>query len=194
MNVGTKSVLFGVHAFWWHPFTVALAWRRLYGKWPDRYALCAVFCHDLGYWGCPNMDGPEGRQHPVKGSQLARQFAKWMFRLTGSIGYGDSKYHEGITADLALYHSREYSKLAHQKPSPLCWADKFCCFYDPAWFYLLRAHLSGEIYEYRVNAAGIIPDEFSCADWYRTYRLRILWLPEIQSLLASRRQSCIFPF
>jgi hypothetical protein len=140
------------------------------------------------------MDGKEGRRHPERGASLAKKMARWMFRFTGSTGCGDSPYHEGVTHDLSLYHSREYSKLAHEKPSQLCWADKYCCFYDPAWFYLLRAHLSGEIYEFRANARDMIPDEFDYADWYRTYRLRILWLPEIQSLLAQRRRSCIFPF
>ena len=31
MRVGTKSVLFGVHAVWIHPFFVAWAWWRLFG-------------------------------------------------------------------------------------------------------------------------------------------------------------------
>lgn len=204
MNVGTKSILFGVHAFWWHPFTVALAWRKLYGKWPDRYEWCAIFCHDLGYWGCPNMDGKEGRQHPVLGAKFAGNLARWVNKIFGpywfdkASGHNSVNHHQIETAMLSLFHSREYSRESKLfPPSRLCWADKFCCFYDPTWFYLLRAHLSGEIYEFRANARGMIPDEFSCADWYRWYRLRILWLDEIQSLLAlrrhSRQQSCVFP-
>ena len=31
MRVGTKSVLFGVHAVWIHPFFVAWAWWKLFG-------------------------------------------------------------------------------------------------------------------------------------------------------------------
>ena len=34
MNIGTKSLLYGAHQFALHPFFVALAWRRLYGRWP----------------------------------------------------------------------------------------------------------------------------------------------------------------
>ena len=30
MRVGTKSVLFGAHAFWLHPFALAVAWWKLY--------------------------------------------------------------------------------------------------------------------------------------------------------------------
>jgi hypothetical protein len=200
MNVGTKSVLFGVHAFWWHPFTVALAWRKLYRKWPNRYEWCAIFCHDLGYWGCSNMDGAEGRRHPERGAIIAGNLARRLVKLLGPKWYDresgcDSVIFHGIqTALLSLLHSREYAKLHNMAPSRLCWADKFCCYYDPTWFYLLRGHLSGEIYEFRSNAMGHIPDEFSLADWYRWYRLKILWLPEIQSLLASRQRSCFFPF
>jgi hypothetical protein len=196
MKVGTKSILFGVHQFLWHPITVGLAWRHLYGAWPDRYEWIAIFCHDLGYWGKPNMDGAEGKTHPEAGAAWAKRFAKWMFRFTGSTLYGDSKYHEGVTHDLSLYHSREYCKLHGQKPSRLYAADKFCCYYDPAWFYLLRAHLSGEIHEYRANAVGLIPDTFTMRDWFRWYRLNVLWRKEIQDLLAQRQssRSCLFPF
>lgn len=61
MKVGTKSVLFGAHCFFIHPWFVALAWWRLYGfrGVEDRYVgrvsllnprlwLC-FFTHDLGY-------------------------------------------------------------------------------------------------------------------------------------------------
>lgn len=196
MNVGTKSILFGVHAFWWHPFTVALAWRRLYGKWPDRYEWCAILCHDLGYLGKPNMDGPEGRAHPVRGADWAARLAEKVARWSGKTELQQMAKHSEIY-HFTIFHSREYSKLNHREPSKLCWADKFCCFYDPPWFYLLRARLSGEIYEFRANSRGAIPNTFSYADWYGWYRDKINVLPEIQSLLAKRRslyRSCIFPF
>jgi len=183
MNVGTKSILFGVHAFWWHPFTVALAWRRLYQKWPTWYEWVCIFCHDLGYWGCPNMDGAEGRKHPVIGARIASKIVGFFAPRRAEWAYVST-----------ISHSREYARLFQYTPSRLCWADKFCCFYDPTWFYLLRAHLSGEIYEFRANASEHIPAEFTFREWYRWYRLKVLWLPEIQSLLASRRRSCLFPF
>ena len=34
MKVGTRSLLFGSHQFMLHPLFVAIAWRRLYGRWP----------------------------------------------------------------------------------------------------------------------------------------------------------------
>lgn len=186
MNVGTKSILFGVHAFWWHPFTVAIAWRRLYGKWPTWAEWVCIFVHDIGYWGCPNMDGAEGRKHPVAGARIAAAI----------VGFFSPRQAEWAYVS-TISHSREYSRLFQYVPSRLCWADKFCCFYDPPWFYLLRGHLSGEIHEFRANARGAIPDTFSYADWYGWYRDKINVLPEIQSLLAKRRslyRSCIFPF
>lgn len=207
MNVGTKSVLFGVHAFWWHPLTVARAWRRLYGVSPNRYEWCAILCHDLGYWGCPNMDGPEGREHPLRGALLAGNLARWVNKLFGrkwvdrDSGLHSSTHHLIQTAILALGHSREFTKRHKLTPSKLCWADKYCCWFDPTWFYLLRAYLSGEIHEFRTNANGYIPQDFTCREWYGWYRTRIYFLPEIQNLLEwqkirlqSRRRSCIFPF
>ncbi|MFP3947126.1 MAG: hypothetical protein ACLFWG_00215 [Longimicrobiales bacterium] len=74
MRVGTRSVLFGVHAFWMHPFFVARAWWKLYGFPWDPRLWVAFFVHDLGYWGKPNMDGPEGERHPELGATLV---ARW---------------------------------------------------------------------------------------------------------------------
>src|SRR5271166_3701015 len=70
MRVGTKSVLFGYHSWWLHPFLVAEAWRRLYGFPWDPRLWVAFFVHDLGYFGMPNMDGVEGKQHPFFGAAI----------------------------------------------------------------------------------------------------------------------------
>ena len=130
--VGRRSLLFGVHQFLWHPWTVYQAWRRLYGRPNWREAVCIVI-HDWGYWFAPNIDGPEGQRHPEWGARIAR---RWL---------GDAY------GDLVLYHSRHYARLHGKAPSKLCWADKLSILYEPKWFYLLRATLSGEIREYRRN-------------------------------------------
>lgn len=70
MNIGTKSVLFGAHCFFIHPFFVALAWWRLYGFPWDPRLWVAFFVHDLGYLGKPNMDGAEGEEHPWLGAKI----------------------------------------------------------------------------------------------------------------------------
>ena len=53
MKIGTRSVLFGAHAFWLHPWFVAAAWWKLYGFPWDPRLWVAFFLHDLGYFGKP---------------------------------------------------------------------------------------------------------------------------------------------
>ena len=173
MKVGTKSLLFGVHQFLYHPLTVGLAWRKLFGVWPTRKEWICIFVHDLGYWGKENMDGKEGRMHPEFGARLAHQLADRP-SITGS-----SAYYE-----LTLFHSREYAKMAGQEPSLLAWADKYCVCVEPRWLYLLRARLSGEIREYKANAPEHVRH---CSDlfWLNWYRTKVLNLKEIKTILQE---------
>ena len=83
MKIGTKSLLFGAHAFWWHPAFVAMAWYKLYGwhyvtyktklspplvtSLRDWRLWLAFVVHDWGYWGCSDMDGKQGEWHPLVG-------------------------------------------------------------------------------------------------------------------------------
>lgn len=139
-TVGTKSVLFGVHCFFIHPFFVARAWWHLYGFPWDPRLWVAFLVHDLGYLSKKNMDGPEGESHPELGANIMRLvFDAWC-------PY-DSPWH-----DLCLYHSRYYAKAKGAKPSRLCFADKLSFCYTPAWLYLPMATLTGEINEYLENA------------------------------------------
>lgn len=130
MKVGTKSVLYGAHQFLIHPAFIAYAWWRLYGFPWDPRLWFAFFLHDLGYWGKPNMDGPEGETHP----EFA---AKIMTKLFGK-----------EWGDFCLYHSRFYSKRNGVSYSKLCAADKLAVAIEPVWFYLPRAWASGELKEY----------------------------------------------
>lgn len=190
--VGRRSLLWGVHNFVWHPWTVYKAWRSMYGRPTWREAIC-ILIHDWGYWSCPNMDGPEGERHPEAGAKIAG------FLL------GPAYY------DLVLYHSRHYVKLQNDqrravmsafpnlaqavsdsqmvKPSKLCWADKMSILYDPPWFYLMRARLSGEIKEYRANAAkaGLVPIDAPDTVWLG--RLHAYFLT-----LATRQDPTAIPY
>lgn len=162
MKVGTKSILYGAHAFWLHPFLVAWAWFKLHGfrrvewvwtedrgtEWVglvasrgcyyrklhcslwDPRLWAAFFLHDLGYWGKPNMDGPEGERHPELGARIMR-------RLFG----------EGWAA-FCLYHSRYYAEMDRASISPLCVADKLVIALTPAWLALPLMRATGEIEEY----------------------------------------------
>lgn len=161
MKVGTKSILFGVHQLIWHPFTVLLAWIKLYG-WPTWEELICIIIHDWGYWGCSNIDGNEGERHPEGAARIA------LFLFGNRAEY------------LCLFHSRNYARKRGMEPSKLCWADKYSIVYDPWWLYLPRAWLSGELYEYRQKAAdsGAVPVGASNREWY-------LWLRSYYSRLGQ---------
>ncbi len=169
MSTGTKSLLFGVHQFLWHPFTVWRAWVKLYGRPTWRECVC-IFVHDWGYWGCPEMDGAKGELHPFVGARIAG----WLFGF---------EYHE-----LVLNHSRYLSKKRGVEPSRLCWADKFSMVYDPQWFYLRRARMSGELAEYRDNAARrqFIGREAPDEEWH-TKLVRHLDAMARERALSERR-------
>lgn len=150
LNIGKRSLLYGVHQFLWHPLTVLLAWWHLYGR-PNWNELVCIIIHDWGYWFSPNMDGPEGERHPEYAANLA---LRW---------FGQEYY------ELCLYHSRHYAKNAGVEPSKLCWADKYCLTYEPTWFYMIRALMSGELYEYRQKSAteGSVPLSATHFEWCR---------------------------
>jgi hypothetical protein len=134
MKIGTKSVLFGAHCFFLHPWFVAAAWWRLYGFPLDPRLWVAFIVHDLGYIGKPNMDGQEGERHPELGARI-------MFELFG----GD--WHR-----FCLLHSRYYAKTLGMQPSRLCIADKLAIALTPAWLYLPMVRATGEIREYMAHA------------------------------------------
>jgi hypothetical protein len=158
LSVGTKSILFGVHQFFWHPITVILAWIELYG-FPNLKELVCIFVHDLGYWGCPNMDGDEGELHPFFGAHFAN---RWLDPSHQGWGFPGTYMH------LCLFHSRTLAKLHRAEPTKLCWADKLSIKYDPWWFYLLRARLSGELDEYMSDAIkhGFIDKNATRREWF----------------------------
>jgi hypothetical protein len=134
MNIGTKSVLFGAHCFFIHPWFVAYAWWKLYGFPFDPRLWFAFFLHDIGYIGKPNMDGPEGELHPYAG-------AKIMGFLFGKKWF-----------DFTLYHSRFLSKKNGARYSKLCVADKLAICITPNWLYLPMVTATGEIKEYMKDA------------------------------------------
>lgn len=165
MNVGTKSILFGAHAFYLHPWFVAWAWWRLYGFPRDPRLWIAFFVHDLGYLGKPNMDGVEGERHVLLGALI-------MHRLFDSPSDGARL---GKWYEFCLYHSRFYSKQDGKPFSRLCVADKLSISLTPAWLYIPMATMSGEIYEYTAKADPESAEKYSGMNvhsidkwqWYR---------------------------
>jgi hypothetical protein len=130
MNIGTKSVLYGAHCFFIHPWFVALAWWRLYGFPFDPRLWFSFFLHDMGYVGKPNMDGEEGEEHPY-----------WGAFVMGAL-FGKSWF------DFTLCHSRFLAKKNLSNYSKLCVADKYSFCLTPKWLYLKMVNWTGEIKEY----------------------------------------------
>lgn len=147
MKIGTKSVLFGAHCFFLHPWFVAWGWWTLYGFPWDPRLWVAFFVHDLGYIGKPNMDGAEGETHPRFGARLMAVLFDWRrgFRFSDGGPIGDW----GL---FALLHSRYYAKSLGEHPSRLCMADKLAIALTPAWLYLPMVRATGEIREYMAHA------------------------------------------
>lgn len=154
MKIGTKSLLFGIHQIFWHPLMVYKAWRRLYGRPSFKECVCIII-HDWGYWGKPNLDGEEGIMHPKSGALIAdRLFGKEYYFLCAG-------------------HSRSFAKEFGFEVSKLCWADKISFTFEPKWFYLLRAKLSGELKQAKID----YPRGKSDSEWFdntREYFLKIL--------------------
>lgn len=174
MKIGTKSVLFGAHQFVIHPWFVAAAWWQLFGfPWDPRLWI-AFFVHDLGYLGKPNMDGPEGETHPLRGAML-------MTRLFDRLK-NDGRPIDGVPQDLSnwfvtregywlgpwgkfcLLHSRYYAKSIGSQPSRLCIADKLAIALTPAWLYLPMVRATGEIREYMAHAKHRIVGNINITD------------------------------
>lgn len=136
MKIGTKSILFGIHQFIIHPIVVYKAWCFLYGK-PSFKELICIIVHDWGYWGKPDLDGPEGITHPALGAIIVNKLFKrnrWYYLCAG--------------------HSRSYCKFINDQLgyevlqiSKLCWADKLSFCFENRTFYMMRANLSGEWHE-----------------------------------------------
>lgn len=171
MKMGTKSLLFGVHQFLWHPFTVWLAWIKLYRRLPGFRESVCIFVHDWGYWGCGSMNSGCGAVHPVYAAYLVYPWfgEKW--------------------AEFCLFHSRHFAKARGKDPSLLCWADKGSITFDPWWLYLPRAWASGELEEYRREAdhVGLLPKEYSHRSWHR-------WIVGKFNELAEAKRGDAIPY
>lgn len=169
MKRGTKSILFGVHQFLWHPWTVARAWRWLYGRWPTYHEWIAIVFHDVGYLGKAAMDSPEGQTHPEVGAALARKIVYWSLRLRGRSSFDAGTISDEIY-DLCLFHSTHYAQMKNNVVSALYLPDKACVLFDPPWFYLLRGKWSGEVYEYADRESVKRYYKMSPREWLLGYR------------------------
>jgi hypothetical protein len=123
---------------------VALAWIKLYGFPFDSRIWMAFIVHDWGYWGCRDIDGPEGKFHPYHGGILMGEYGEGWFEFTA-------------------YHSRSFAKWCGSEPSKLCAPDKLASALVPRWLYILMTTLSGEIEEFMDHAAKADPSKVPMA-------------------------------
>lgn len=166
--MGTRSLLYGAHQFALHPLFLAVAWTKLYGFPRDPRLWVAFLVHDLGYWGKPNMDGPEGQRHPELGGRI-------MARLFGQ-SWGD----------FTRLHSRYYARREGCEPSPLCAADKLVLLVTPRWLYLPMVQATGEAEEYcALFAAWRQVESVTIEEWYEGLRLN--WAEEVIRLAPSAK-------
>lgn len=182
MKTGTKSILFGVHQFIWHPITVARAWRFLYRRKPSLDELICIWVHDLGYWGCPNMDGEEGKRHPARGASIAEKLVYWRHRYVLRHSNGFSRYQAAKAYLRCALHSSSYAKLHNEKVSDLYLPDKVSILCEPGWFYRLRARLSGEGDEFVANSPRAGRSLFEWYSWYVSHVMHKVttWFSEKQ--------------
>lgn len=159
MRVGTKSILFGVHQFVWHPITVYVAYCKVHHRLPTLWETVGIICHDWGYWGCADMDGPDGINHPRAGAQIAARICG----LFSNAAAWDVYF-------FCLYHSSHFASSCGAPTSELYLPDKVCILYDPARFYLFRARLSGELDEYVRREALKQQRTFTDEEWLESYR------------------------
>jgi len=130
MKLGTKSLLWGAHAFFLHPLQVGLGWQRLWGVPWDARLWIAFFFHDVGYFKRDQMDGEGSDAHVILGAEIVRSIC--------GPAYADECYR----------HSREWCRRRGQPVSRLCLADKMAFVLTPWWIYLPMTRLTGELDEY----------------------------------------------
>lgn len=130
LPVGSRSLLYGGHQFVIHPLCVAWAWWRLYGV-PRGWRLWACFfLHDIGYWDKTDMDGAQGKYHPLRGAYFAYA---WLGPAWG---------------ELCVGHSRSFANAFNRPPSRLMRADKYATVLVPLPLYVALIWLTGEWREY----------------------------------------------
>lgn len=165
--IGTRTLLWGSHQFLIHPLFVALAWRKLYKRWPNDWRIyLAILCHDWGYWNLPDLDGPVGELHPMGGARIAARWAS---------ARNQQSYHWWY--EFTAGHSRSYARRIGIPTSPLMNADKLATALMPRPLYALLCLLSGEWREYidRWIAAGTYPGKPTDGVWAWSGHLQANW-------------------
>lgn len=123
MSQGTISVLFGCHSVV-HSTLVAIAWAKLYGKFPTFQELVCILLHDIGHWGKDYLNNYEQKKHHA---ELGAKVAYYLF---GKGGYE-------LVAGHNLYSGVEKS-LLHDP-------DKYSWVIAPTWWLITNTYFEPKL-------------------------------------------------
>lgn len=70
MTEGTKSILLGCHSIL-HSFWIWVAWRKIYGKYPNWWQTLCILLHDVGYAGKNYLTEKNNDGHELAGAKIA---------------------------------------------------------------------------------------------------------------------------
>lgn len=72
ISQGTISVFFGCHSIVMHSLLVIMAWKRLYGRYPQSWQVVCIILHDIGHLGLNYLDDYEAKKtHWRLGARIA---------------------------------------------------------------------------------------------------------------------------
>jgi len=150
VNLGTKTLLFGVHQVFIHPVLVTAAWVKLYRSFPTWREMICIVIHDWGYWGRPNLKDADGDRHPERGAEIAGKLLGPEWR------------------DFILGHSSFYTIRHGVKQSKLFAPDKYWHCMIPLWVYKALSVPTEEFKHYRElkHARQVAEPHESDAEWW----------------------------
>ena len=174
MKIGTKSILFGAHAFWLHPFLVAWAWIKIWGTRLVEYGRIDADSGQLRVMG-RDYKLPDNVKMHVSCMTSIYDWRLWLAFFVHDIGYwgqpnmdgkeGESHPYQGALlmerwcdrdtpgyrpwGDFTAYHSGYYARYNGHQVSALYYADKLAFSLEWGWLYVFRTRITGEIREFR---------------------------------------------
>jgi hypothetical protein len=182
MKIGTKTLLFGNHQFILHPVCVYIAWVKLYHHIPSWKEAVCILIHDWGYWGLPNIDGPEGEGHPKWASDWAH------IHLDGLFGkYYYKKDYPFYYQQLCRYHSSTLANQSQKPTSRLFLADKYGQVIIPSWVQVILGKLTGETNEYRYcpKYRHALRENMTDGELYRDFK--VYYRQKVKEFYESQR-------
>jgi len=149
---GTISILVGCHSQV-HSICVALAWRKLYGRWPEPWEMACIMLHDVGHVGKQYLDDPKAKADHWR---LGAEIAAYLLWSRGDELCAGHSGHSGEPRSM-LYKADKLSWTI----APIWWL-RWQCLVEP----LNRSGLPDRVHVRRFRAWA----ELNCAgEWRETH-------------------------